>query len=159
MSVRLVQGNVPQEHQIRTRRTRTLARRLREPAAGATRATCRPHRPARVGAASCPSSSCRRAYLQALCAPTRDRGIALVFGIFIEQPESHFYNSAVGVSPSAAGAAPLQRYSKHHLVPFGEFIPPGFRWFVDLMRMPLGDFSDAARATRGRWILPASASR
>ena len=26
-------------------------------------------------------------------------------------------------------------------MPFGEFIPPGFRWFVDMMRMPLGDFS------------------
>jgi apolipoprotein N-acyltransferase len=24
-------------------------------------------------------------------------------------------------------------------VPFGEFIPLGFRWFVDLMQMPIGD--------------------
>ncbi|MFT0533000.1 apolipoprotein N-acyltransferase [Castellaniella hirudinis] len=31
-------------------------------------------------------------------------------------------------------------YDKHHLVPFGEFIPPGFRWFVQAMRIPLGDF-------------------
>ncbi|MGA0582491.1 MAG: nitrilase-related carbon-nitrogen hydrolase, partial [Castellaniella sp.] len=27
-----------------------------------------------------------------------------------------------------------------HLVPFGEFIPPGFHWFVRAMRIPLGDF-------------------
>lgn len=33
------------------------------------------------------------------------------------------------------------RYDKHHLVPFGEFIPPGFRWFVDMMQIPLGDFA------------------
>ncbi|MBC7203564.1 MAG: apolipoprotein N-acyltransferase, partial [Pusillimonas sp.] len=33
------------------------------------------------------------------------------------------------------------RYDKHHLVPFGEFVPPGFRWFVDALRIPLGDFN------------------
>jgi apolipoprotein N-acyltransferase len=67
---------------------------------------------------------------------TRDQRTALVFGTFIEQPQGAYYNSAVGLS---ADGAPLQRYSKRHLVPFGEFIPWGFRWFVDLMQMPLGD--------------------
>ena len=66
----------------------------------------------------------------------RNRKTALVFGIFIEEPERHFYNSAVALAPDRQGA---QRYSKRHLVPFGEFIPFGFRWFVDLMQMPIGD--------------------
>ena len=35
----------------------------------------------------------------------------------------------------------FHRYDKHHLVPFGEFIPPGFRWFTNLMSIPLGDFA------------------
>ncbi len=36
------------------------------------------------------------------------------------------------------------RYDKHHLVPFGEFIPPLFRWFTQMMNIPLGDFNRGA---------------
>jgi apolipoprotein N-acyltransferase len=39
------------------------------------------------------------------------------------------------------GGALIGRYDKHHLVPLGEFIPFGFRWFVELMNIPLGDFA------------------
>lgn len=39
---------------------------------------------------------------------------------------------------------PAWHYDKHHLVPFGEFVPPGFRWFVDAMHIPLGDFDRGA---------------
>jgi apolipoprotein N-acyltransferase len=74
--------------------------------------------------------------LQALSDVPGRLNAALVFGIFIEEPPGQYYNSAVGLAP---GQPDLQRYSKRHLVPFGEFIPWGFRWFVDLMRMPIGD--------------------
>ena len=48
------------------------------------------------------------------------------------------------VAESDAPDASFYRYDKHHLVPFGEFIPPFFRWFIDLMNIPLGDFSRGA---------------
>lgn len=64
-------------------------------------------------------------------------GSAVIFGVFIEQPAGHYYNSAVGLD--ADRSQPPQRYSKRHLVPFGEFIPWGFRWFVDAMSMPIAD--------------------
>lgn len=49
-----------------------------------------------------------------------------------------YSNSVLGFQP---GASQVYQYSKHHLVPFGEFIPTGFRWFIQMMNIPLGDFS------------------
>ncbi|MBP0591074.1 apolipoprotein N-acyltransferase [Paraburkholderia sp. LEh10] len=49
-----------------------------------------------------------------------------------------YTNSLFGITPGQAG---VYRYDKHHLVPFGEFVPWGFRWFVNLMNIPLGDFA------------------
>ena len=51
-------------------------------------------------------------------------------------------NSAMALMPSATDAN--YRYDKHHLVPFGEFVPLMFRWFVNLMRIPLGSFGRGA---------------
>ncbi len=42
------------------------------------------------------------------------------------------------------GGAIVARYDKRHLVPFGEFVPRGFGWFVALMHIPLGDFGRGA---------------
>lgn len=66
------------------------------------------------------------------------KGRAALIGVPLGSLEEGYSNSVVGLSPDAAQP---YRYDKHHLVPFGEFIPLGFRWFVNMMNMPLGDFS------------------
>ena len=65
-------------------------------------------------------------------------GQAALFGIPLGDMERGYTNSVIGLAP---GQAAPYRYDKHHLVPFGEFIPPLFRWFVRLMNIPLGDFA------------------
>ena len=67
-----------------------------------------------------------------------------------------YLNSVLGIGQIDA---PAYRYDKHHLVPFGEFIPPGARWFVDLMTIPLGDFGrgdlvQPAFRVKDQWVLP-----
>nr|MBP6503859.1 apolipoprotein N-acyltransferase [Rhodoferax sp.] len=68
---------------------------------------------------------------------------AALFGIPLVGTQGDYTNSVVGLRPgdAAANEASNYRYDKHHLVPFGEFIPPLFRWFTEMMNIPLGDFS------------------
>lgn len=61
---------------------------------------------------------------------------AALIGLPLGSYREGYTNSAVGLAP---GQVPW-RYDKHHLVPFGEFIPTGFKWFTALMNIPLGDF-------------------
>ncbi len=132
--VRLVQGNIPQDLKFSEiglqRAAETYVRLLRQMP--------------RVDLAALPESVFPLP-LHALPDPvvedlldfTRTQRSALVLGVFIEDPPGDFFNSAIGLAPD--GRPPMQRYSKRHLVPFGEFIPWGFRWFVDLMQMPIGE--------------------
>ena len=62
---------------------------------------------------------------------------AALLGVPLGDERDGYSNAVVGLS---AGGASVYRYDKSHLVPFGEFIPTGFRWFTDLMNIPLGDF-------------------
>jgi len=79
-----------------------------------------------------------------------------LFGVPLGDEQTGYTNSAVGFAP---GAAAEYRYDKHHLVPFGEFIPAGFKWFTRMMDIPLGDFNRGALdqpsfAVRGERIAP-----
>lgn len=79
-------------------------------------------------------------YLEALRAHFAVPGRAALFGLPLGDFERGYTNSVLGLAGGPPGAAPY-RYDKHHLVPFGEFIPRGFRWFTEAMSIPLGDFA------------------
>ena len=88
--------------------------------------------------------------IKAAFGPTSGR-YALI-GVPLGDFDVGYTNSVAGLSGDTAALPDgMYRYNKHHLVPFGEFIPQGFRWFVQLMNMPLGDFS------RGPLVAPAFA--
>ena len=82
-------------------------------------------------------------YWNDLRAHFQRNGQAALVGIPLGDNRLGYTNSVVGFLPESPK---VLRYDKHHLVPFGEFIPPLFRWFTDLMHIPLGDFNRGAVA-------------
>ena len=88
-----------------------------------------------------------------LAQPFEGSGRALLIGLFVGNAQDGYVNSVVGI-----GGTDEYHYGKRHLLPFGEFIPPGFRWFVDLLQIPLGDqargTSSAALAVGGQRVRP-----
>ena len=77
-------------------------------------------------------------YWDALAQRFQTPGQAALLGIPLGDMEVGYTNSVVGLAP---GQGAPYRYDKHHLVPFGEFVPPFFRWFTAMMNIPLGDFA------------------
>lgn len=132
LAVRLIQGNIAQSLKFGpdglTRGHRTHMDLLRAPG--------------RVDLAVLPESvfplpvnALPESVLHDLASHVESTSTTLIFGAFIEEPRENYYNSAIVMNPDRTTAD----YRKRHLVPFGEFIPFGFRWFVDLMRIPIGD--------------------
>jgi apolipoprotein N-acyltransferase len=80
-------------------------------------------------------------YLEALQRKFTQGEQAALIGIPLGSYEQGYTNSVIGWQPRVQAT---YRYDKHHLVPFGEFIPPLFKWFTQLMNIPLGDFNRGA---------------
>lgn len=154
LPVRLLQGAIPQDEKFDAERG--VERALRWYGQAIVRAAQAP--PLAGGLVVAPETAIPLLpqdvgadYWRALAASVRQGHAAVLMGLPLGSLTHGYTNSVVGWRPGAApaeGDAALAladyRYDKHHLVPFGEFVPPGFRWFVELMVMPMGDFARGA---------------
>lgn len=79
-----------------------------------------------------------------------------MLGLPLGNHRDGYTNAVMGFQP---GVTEHYTYAKHHLVPFGEFIPPLFKWFTEMMNIPLGDFNrgavgQASLAVHGQRLAP-----
>ena len=134
-SVALVQGNIPQEMKWRPEvAAATLQTYLGLAESTRARLVVLPETALPVFFFDLPG-----AYKNHLRTIGQGRGGDVLAGVPSGDSSGHYLNSV-----ASFGVAPTQFYHKHHLVPFGEFIPPGFGWVLDLLQIPLSNFSRGA---------------
>ena len=135
VAVTLIQGNIAQDLKFRPERLEaTLRHYARAVLASDARLVVLPETALPLFRSAVP-----RDYLALLGDHARARDGDVVLGIPEDDGPERYFNSIVSL-----GASPAGLYRKVHLVPFGEFVPFGFRWAVDMMSIPLGDFSRGA---------------
>ncbi len=81
-------------------------------------------------------------YLKDIARIAVERHSDILIGVPIRE-DGRYFNSVISV-----GVSPTQRYDKSHLVPFGEFVPPGLGWVVKALSIPLSDFSSGPGNSR-----------
>jgi len=79
-------------------------------------------------------------YIELLEGIARRNGGDILLGIPTRKPPEEYYNSLMTL-----GVSPRQYYHKVHLVPYGEFVPPGLGWTLRMVNIPMSDFSRGAR--------------
>ena len=128
----LLQGNVPQEMKFRSERYAQILETYARLAQGTSAALI-----------VLPETAVPRlldqvdpAYLEQLAGLASRNGGDLLLGVPTRTGPRTYYNSVVTL-----GRSPTQAYHKTHLVPFGEFVPPGFDWAMRLVEIPMSDFS------------------
>jgi apolipoprotein N-acyltransferase len=149
LSVALLQGNVPQQLKWREEvRAQTLAdyRRMIFDAKASVVVVPETALPAFL-------DQLPPAYLDGLRDHGRAAGKDILLGTVervFRGREFDYYNSLVRLTGDG-----MQSYRKRHLVPFGEFIPPGFKWVLAILQIPLSDFE---RGPAGQPPLAANAT-
>lgn len=134
LSVALLQGNIPQDEKFVPGGGVATALRWYGEQLAAPRAslTITPETAIPLLPSQLPPG-----YLQGIAERYGTGDRAAIVGLPIGNGDNSYSNAVLGFAP---GHATTYRYDKHHLVPFGEFVPSVFRWFTDLMNIPLGDF-------------------
>jgi apolipoprotein N-acyltransferase len=151
LTVRLVQGNIRQDEKFSAEHLGDILARYRAMMTAAPAdLIAAPETAVPVFPNQLPPD-----YLQTFRDYAARTGSAYLFGIPLADSMTVYANSVAGIGPQGQ----TYRYDKQHLVPFGEFIPTGFRWFTDLMNIPLGDFTrgpavQAPFAVRDQLVLP-----
>jgi len=79
-------------------------------------------------------------FIERLESIAKRNGGDLLLGVPYRRRSDEYFNSVISL-----GISPRQAYHKSHLVPFGEFIPPGFGWVLSVLEIPLSDFSRGDR--------------
>jgi len=140
LSVRLLQGNIAQDLKFDPARTRAaMATYVDMVEAGTAELTILPETAWTVPWRITPPDFAARLTRYAAA------GNALVIGMPLETGAAgaadQGRNVANSVALIGANGRVDYRYDKRHLVPFGEFVPALFGWFVRMMEIPLGDFA------------------
>lgn len=136
-SVALLQGNIPQDMKWQPDKTRaTLDSYARMAAAAPARLIVLPETALPLFESELPDT-----YRTTLAALGRHNGGDVLAGLPTGSLDGAYYNSVVSF-----GSAPSQRYSKVHLVPFGEYIPlkKVWGWVIKVLHIPLSDFARGA---------------
>ncbi|OYY95625.1 MAG: apolipoprotein N-acyltransferase [Hydrogenophilales bacterium 28-61-23] len=140
VSVALLQGNIAQDMKFRPEKLdETLRHYARAVLASQAKLIILPETALPLFRSDIP-----RDYLGMLADHAKKRGGDVLAGVPEDDGRdtngnARYYNSVISL-----GGSPEGRYAKAHLVPFGEFVPFGFRWAVDMMSIPLGDFARGA---------------
>jgi len=135
----LLQGNVPQDRKFDPARyARTLETYARLAESSRARLLVLPET-----AVPRMLDSVDPDYLLRLEGAAKRNGGDLLLGVPYRAARDEVYNSVASL-----GTSPRQLYHKVHLVPFGEFVPPGFGWIVRVLSIPLSDFSRGLQQQR-----------
>jgi len=146
LPVALVQGNVAQEMKFDPQRYAATLATYQQLIEDSLAPTSPANLPARL--IVLPETALPRlldaidpAYLEALRQRLHAANADALIGVPLRDRAGQFYNASFSL-----GRSPTQFYAKSHLVPLGEFVPPEFAWILQVMSIPLSDFSPPPHA-------------